>query len=101
MYVITYYWYMSTLPTTLTASEARINLYNMLEEVRKFTRRFTITHRGKPDAVVMPIEDLEGMQETIEILSDKKLMRQIDQGMKDYKAGRFYTLEEVKKRLKL
>ncbi|KKW09902.1 MAG: Prevent-host-death family protein [Microgenomates group bacterium GW2011_GWC1_49_7] len=92
---------MSTLPATLTASEARTNLYDMLEEVRKFTRRFTITHRGKPHAVVMPIEDLEGMQETIEILSDKKLMRQIDQGMKDYKAGRYSTLEEVKKRLKL
>ena len=92
---------MSTLPTTLTASEARINLYDMLEEVHKFTRRFTITHRGKPDAVVMPIDDLEDMQETIEILSNKKLMRQIDHGMRDYKAGKFYTLEQVKKELKM
>lgn len=90
---------MNTLPTTLTASEARINLYDMLDDVKKFTRRFTITHHGIPHAVIMPIEDLEAMQETIDILSDKKLMKQIARGMKDYKAGRYHTLEEVKKKL--
>jgi len=92
---------MNSIPTTLTASEARINLYDMLDEVKKFTRRFTITHHGKPHAVIMPIEDLEAMQETIDILSDKKLMKQIDRGMNDYKTGKFHTLEEVKKKLKV
>lgn len=90
-----------TLPSTLTVSDARTNLYDMMEEVRKYLRRFIITHHGKPQAVLLPVEDLESWEETLDILSNKKLMRDIRQAEKDYKAGRFYTLEEVENRLKL
>lgn len=86
---------MQTLPTTLTASEARINLYDMLDEVKKYLKRFIITHRGKPQAVVLPAEDVESMEETIEALSDTKLMADIRQSMREYKAGKYYTLDKV------
>lgn len=82
----------------LTASEARANLYDMMEDVRKYLKRFIITHRGRPQAVLMPVEDLESWEETLDILSNKKLMRDIRQAQKDYKAGRYVTLEEVEKR---
>lgn len=86
-----------TLPSILTVSDARTNLYDMLEEVRKYLRRFIITHHGKPQAVLMPVEDLESWEETLEILSNKKLMRDIRQAEKDWKAGRVYPLEDVLK----
>ncbi len=89
------------IPSTLTVSDARINLYDMLEEVQKYLRRFVITHHGKPQAVLMPIEDLESWEETLDIMSNKKLMRDIRQAEKDYQAGRFYTLEEVEEKLGL
>ena len=92
---------MQTLPTTLTASEARINLYNILDEVKMYLRRFVITHKGKPQAVVMPIEDMESWNETLEILSNKKLMADIRQAEKDRKAGRVYPLRQVIKELSL
>jgi len=92
---------MQTLPTTLTASEARINLYDMLGEVKTYLRRFIITHKGKPQAVVMPIEDVESWEETLEILSNKKLMSDIRQAESDRKAGRVYPLRLVIKELKL
>ncbi|KKP58105.1 MAG: hypothetical protein UR52_C0022G0012 [Candidatus Gottesmanbacteria bacterium GW2011_GWA1_34_13] len=90
---------MNNLPTTLTTSEARINIYNMMKQVGKNLRRFIITHEGKPTAVLMPIEDVESLEETNEILADKKLMRDIRQAKKDIKAGRVYSLEQVKKEL--
>lgn len=90
-----------TIPSTLTVSDARTNLYDMMEEVRKYLRRFVITHHGKPQAVLMPVEDLESWEETLDILSNKKLMRDIRQAEKDRKAGRMYSLEEVEKELKL
>lgn len=92
---------MQTLPTTLTASEARINLYDMLDEVKTYLRRFVITHKGKPQAVVMPVEDVESWNETLEILSNKKLMTDIRQAEKDRKAGRVYPLRQVIKELSL
>ncbi len=84
-----------------TVSDARPNLYDMMEEVRKYLRRFIITHHGKPQAVLMPVEDLESWEETLDILSNKKLMADIRQAEKDRKVGRVYSLEEVEKRLRL
>lgn len=45
-----------------------------------------------------PEYDSESMMETIEILSDPEALRDIARGLEDIKAGRVYTLEEVRKR---
>jgi len=84
-----------TIPTTLTVSDARINLYDMMEEVQKYLRRFVITHHGKPQAVLMPIEDLESWEETLDIMSNKKLMADLRQSEKERKAGKVYPLKQV------
>ncbi len=92
---------MNQLASTLPANLARSNFYQLLDEVGTNLRRFAITHRGKMRAVLMPIEEVEGWEETLEIMSDKKLMSDIVQAKKDIKAGKVYTLKEVKKSLKL
>lgn len=79
----------------MTASEARANLYELIEEVSQNSRRFVITHKGKNRVVMLPEEDIEAWEETLEIMSDKKLMKDIAEGEKDIKAGRVYTLDEV------
>lgn len=92
---------MNTLSGTLPANQARSNFYQMLDEVGNNLRRFVITHRGKTKAIVMPIEDVEAWEETLEVLSDKKLMKAIKRSKADFKAGRFITLEEIEKKYKL
>lgn len=89
----------SALSSTMTVSDARSNLYDMMEEVRKYLRRFVITHHGKPQAVLMPVEDLESWEETLDILSNKKLMRDLRQSEKERKAGKVFPLEDVLKEL--
>lgn len=83
----------------MTASEARENFYDILGEVRGEFRRFVISLKGKPVAVIIPLEELESLEETIDIMSDEDLMKSIRQSEKEYKAGKFYTLEEVMKEL--
>lgn len=73
---------MSHLSTTLPANKARTNFYQILDEVGVNLRQFTISHRGKPGAVIMSIEEFEGWQETMEIMSDKKLMASIEKSKK-------------------
>lgn len=87
------------LPAIVTVSEARSNLYEMMEEVKKYLKRFTITHHGKPQAMILPIEDVESWEETLEILSDKKLMRNLRKAEKDIEEGRVYTLQHVEEKL--
>lgn len=41
-------------------------------------------------------EAFESLQETLEILADKKLLRGIRSSERDYKAGRFHKLSELK-----
>lgn len=89
------------IPQNLTVSQARANLYGIMDQVGSSLRSFIISHRGRPTAVVMPVEDLESWEETLEIMSNKKMMRQIIQGEKDYKAGKTHTFEEVVKELGL
>lgn len=72
---------MSQLNTVLPANEARANFYQILDEVGGNLRQFTISHRGKPGAIIMSIEEFEGWQETMEIMSDKKLLGSIKKAL--------------------
>jgi len=87
---------MPTLSSVLPASEARTNFYQILEEAGSGLRQFTISHRNKPNVVVMSAEEFEGWQETLEIMSDKKLVKSIERARKSTKT---YSQEEVDKML--
>lgn len=50
---------------------------------------------------MMSVEKFDGWQETLEILSDRKLTKNIKEALTDLKKGKVYGLEEVKKKLKL
>lgn len=84
---------------TLTASQARTKLYALIDQVGKHGRSFTLTKNGKPMAVLVNPEEVESWLETIEILSDKSLIRQLKASKKDVQAGRVRSIEEVKRDL--
>lgn len=70
---------------TIPASQARSNFYYLLEEVNKKLRQFIITLRGKQQAVLLSVEEWQSWQETLEIMSDKKLMKDIREGLSQLK----------------
>ncbi|MCX6706285.1 MAG: type II toxin-antitoxin system Phd/YefM family antitoxin [Candidatus Woesebacteria bacterium] len=85
---------MSTLSQVLPANEARSNFYQILEEAGQNLRLFTITHRGKPPVVIMAAEELESWRETLEIMTNKKLMAGIAKALSSSKV---YTQKEANK----
>lgn len=91
----------TSLPQNLTVSEARANLYDLVDEVGSKLRSFIISHKGKPTAVVMPVEDLESWEESLEIASNKALMKSIRNAQKEYKQGKTHKFEDVVKELGL
>lgn len=86
---------------TISATKARTNLYDLIDEVSKTGKRIGITKRGETKAVLMSVEEVESWEETNEILADKKLMRDIKQAEKDIAEGRFHDWEDVKKELEI
>ena len=80
---------------TISATDARAKLYDLLEEVEKFSKRVTITSHGKAKAVLVNPDELESLEETLEVLRDKRAMVSIEKSEKDIKAGRIYSFKEV------
>ena len=86
---------MINLSETIPASKAKARFSELLRRVKEYHESFAITQRGKVEGVLMSIEELESLIETLEILSDRELMKSIDKALEDEKAGRLYSHEEV------
>ncbi len=77
----------------------RPRLSKVLENVNKKFDRYIITKRGRPEAVLLSIDEYESLLETMEIQSDPVLMKHLARAEKDMKAGKGITLEEFDKEL--
>jgi len=51
--------------------------------------------------MIVGMDDIEGLEETLEILSDKRLMRKIRAGLAAVEKGDSIPLEDLKKRQKV
>jgi len=62
---------------TLPLSSVKTHLSEIIDRVEGEHDRVVVTRNGKPAAVLISHEDLEGLEETLEIMSDPALMAQI------------------------
>ncbi len=85
----------------ITISKARDELTSLPKKLSKNHETVAVTRRGKPVLAIMPWELYESVVETLEIMGDEKLMTSLRESIKDIKAERLYTSEEVKKELGL
>jgi antitoxin YefM len=68
-------------------ADVKNRLSEVVERLEREHGRVIITKHGRPAAVVMSIEDLEGLEETLTILSDPALMRRIKKAEAEIAAG--------------
>lgn len=92
---------MNTLSSTLQAHEARDNFYQILDETGQGLRQFVVTLRGQAKAVIMSAEEYDGWLETLDVMSDKRLVTDIRRGVKELKTGKGVSWEIAKKKLKI
>ena len=86
---------------TISASKARNNLYKILDEVKNGLKSYTITLRGEAQAVVINPEELESWEETLDILSDNKLVAQILKSQGEIKSGDYISEDDLIKKLNI
>ncbi|MGB7294593.1 MAG: type II toxin-antitoxin system Phd/YefM family antitoxin [Candidatus Aminicenantales bacterium] len=80
---------------TAPLSRVKARLSEFIRRVREEHESFGITHRGRVEGVLLSVEEYESLIETLEILSDAKLMAGIRRGLRDVKAGRVHPYREV------
>jgi antitoxin YefM len=65
---------MSVAATPVPLSEAKARLSELARGVRQQHERITLTRNGQPEAVLLSVDDLEGLEMTLEILGDTRLL---------------------------
>lgn len=81
---------------TVSATNARENLYKLIESVEVHGKRIAITSFGTNKAILISPEELASWEATMEVMSDTALMKDIKKGVEDIKAGRVISWKEVK-----
>jgi len=93
--------YNMSMNTILSITDVRNDLPKLVDRVSTLTQTVLITVQGKVKAALISAEELENMQDTIDLLSDKEAMASIREGIKDVEEGKTIPWETVKKQLDL
>lgn len=88
---------------TMPIIEARKKLTSLPEdfEDEKDTDVIAVTRRGKPVLAVMPWELYETVAETLEVLSDENLMKDLRRSIKEMQEGKLVPWEKAKKQISI
>jgi antitoxin YefM len=62
-------------------------LSEFIDRVQKHHERVVITRNGTPAAVLISSDDLESLEETLDLLSDKKAVKELDEARQAVAAG--------------
>jgi antitoxin YefM len=71
----------------LPLADVKNRLSEVVERVEREHGRVVITKHGRPAAVVLSVEDLESLEETLEILSDAALLAEIREAEQERSKG--------------
>jgi antitoxin YefM len=72
---------MSIASTPVSLSEAKARLSELARRVRLQHERITLTRNGEPEAVLLSVDDLDGMEMTLEILGDSDAVARISESL--------------------
>ncbi len=72
---------MTIAATPVPLSEAKARLSELTRRVRQQHERITLTRNGEAEAVLLSVDDLEGMEMTLEILGDSEAVGRISESL--------------------
>jgi prevent-host-death family protein len=81
--------------TTLPLAEVRANLSKIVDQAVRTHERIEVTRQGRRAAVILSADDYDSIMETLAILSDQEVVREVRDAEDAAERGEVYTLEEV------
>ena len=80
---------------TMSLKQARSRFSSLVEKADRLSERFVVTKNGTPKAVLMGAEEFESWVETLELLSNPKAVKALEQGLKEARARKFRSFRDV------
>jgi antitoxin YefM len=87
-----------TVDPVMTLRDVKNHLSEVVEQVERQHDRVVITKHGRPAVVVVSIDDLESLEETLDVMSRPKLLAQIRESLADLQAGPIEALTKEQAR---
>jgi antitoxin YefM len=72
----------------LSLADAKNHLSEVVDRLEREHGRVVITKHGRPTIVMLSLEDLESLEETLDILSNPRLVAEIHEAQEEVAAGR-------------
>lgn len=85
---------------TISITEAKARIAELADRVSRQHDRFTITHNGRADVMLISVAEYESMRETLELLSDAEALADLRQSREDFASGDTFPMDEVLGELK-
>lgn len=86
---------MLSLRNILPITQVKRDLMKLIESLKKNGAHVVITKEGKAEGVLMSSDEYEALMETLDILSDQKILEDLKKAKEDFKKGRIYSHDEV------
>lgn len=67
--------------------DVKNQLSSVVDKVEREHDRVVITKHGRPAAIVLSMDDLESLEETVDVLSSPALIKQIRESLKELQTG--------------
>jgi prevent-host-death family protein len=87
------------MPKTVPFTEARRRFSELVDEVEQRHEHLVITRNGRPAAVVLSADEYDALEETLAVLEDEETLGALRESEEDVRAGRLFSLAEVKRDL--
>lgn len=84
--------------TTLSLSQIKARLSEVVDEVESHHERVVLTRNGVPAAVILSPADLEALEDTLELLSDPAAMAGIQAARDEVARGEVVSAEKLRAR---
>lgn len=84
---LTYRMTMSDFDQILPVMAVKRNLLSLIKKVQKLKKSIAITCNGRPIAVLLSLEEYEGLLETLAIFSNPALLKSLRKSRKELDSG--------------
>ncbi len=79
------------MPETMSLASVKARFSELVDRVERQQDRVVVTRNGKPAAVLISADDLESLEETLAVMSDRSVAAQIRESEKQAAAGQAGT----------
>jgi len=78
----------------LPISKAKARLLELTREIHEEGSAYVLTRDGEPVSALVPIEDYEALLETMDVLADRKTMRDLAAALADERSSRLFKRDK-------